>query len=143
MPELRRLLVEANIGVGERWSADVVVKAMLLHHIVGCCAIDFAHPASILHSLAVRKTERRKGIGRAMVERSVQIAREQGATVVIALTMFWNVSFFRKCGFETTSRKLLPECLAGNPLVFDSAFRRATPMRRQLVVAPDSVKWCC
>lgn len=136
-PKLLAILRDAKIGVGEGWSADVVVKAVRQREIVGCCAVDFAYPASILHSLAVRKRERRRGVGRALVEHSVQIAAEQGATIIVALTMFWNVGFFRKCGFDTTSRKLLPRCLAGNPLVFDQVFRRTIPMKRDLVASPD------
>lgn len=136
-PELLAILMDAKIGVGAGWSADVVLKATRQQEIVGCCGLDFVYPASILHSLVVRRHMRRRGVGRELVDHAVLIAGEKGASTIVALTMFWNVGFFRKCGFETTSRKILPPCLFGNPLVFDPIFRYATPMKRELVVRAE------
>ncbi|MBZ5505827.1 MAG: GNAT family N-acetyltransferase [Acidobacteriia bacterium] len=132
MPEIVRLLMDCRIGADEKWSADIVVEASRGNQLLGCCALDFVGRVAILHSLAIDRQTRRRGIGRALVERCVRLAGARQAHCVVALTMFWNVNFFRKCGFATTSRKLLPPSLANHPLVFDSAFRRATPMIRHI-----------
>jgi N-acetylglutamate synthase-like GNAT family acetyltransferase len=58
----------------------------------------------------------------------LQEARTNGAEIVVLMTMFWNVNFYRKLGFETTSRKLLPEALKGHPMIYDPSLRRSTPM---------------
>lgn len=133
LPEIVRLMMDCRIGADEKWSADVVVEASRGNQLLGCCALDFVERVAILHSLAIDRQTRRRGIGRALVEHCVRLAGEQQVHCVVALTMFWNVNFFRKCGFATTSRKLLPPCLANSPLVFDPAFRRATPMIRHIV----------
>jgi N-acetylglutamate synthase-like GNAT family acetyltransferase len=130
--EIVRLLMSARIGAAEDWSADRVTEATIGEDLVGCCAVDFVENVAILHSLAIEKPMRRRGIGRALVEGTVEIARARHAECIVALTMFWNVNFFRKCGFVTTSRKLLPGRLAGHPFIFDPAFRHATPMIRQI-----------
>jgi len=132
LPAIIRLLIDARIGAEEDWSADVTVEATVGTDLVGCCATDFVGNVAILHSLAVEKHMRRRGIGKALVEYSVEIAGERHAEWIVTFTMFWNINFFRKCGFVTTSRKLLPECFAGHPWIFDPLFRRATPMVRQI-----------
>jgi N-acetylglutamate synthase-like GNAT family acetyltransferase len=132
MQEIFDLLVSARIGVVDGWRADVVVRASLEKDLAGCCALDFAEGTSILHSLTVVKSKRRMGIGSALVDYCIEIARDRGAEDVVLLTMFWNVNFFRKNGFSTTSRSLLSRSLANNPLIYDPALRRATPMIRHL-----------
>ena len=132
LPEIFDLLVSAHIGVAHDWRADVVARASLENHLAGCCALDFVEATSILHSLTVVKSKRRIGVGSALVEYCVEIASDRGAEDIALLTMFWNVNFFRKNGFSTTSRSLLPRSLANNPLIYDSVLRRATPMIRRL-----------
>lgn len=133
LPEILSFLLAAHIGVVAGWHADVVVRARPANQITGCCAVDFVEKAAILHSLAVEKSNRRLGIGSALVGLCVDTARSKGAADIVALTMFWNVNFFRKNGFSTTSRSLLPASLNNNPLIYDPVLRRATPMIRRLV----------
>jgi N-acetylglutamate synthase-like GNAT family acetyltransferase len=132
LPEVIRLLISAKIGAEENLSADFVIEATDGSTLVGCCALDFVKNVTIVHNLAVEKPMRRKGIGRALVEYSVKIAALRHTELMVALTMFWNVNFFRKLGFSTTSRKMLPASLEGRPLIFDPALRRATPMVRKV-----------
>jgi N-acetylglutamate synthase-like GNAT family acetyltransferase len=75
LPEIYSLLVTARIGVVHGWRADVVARASLENHLAGCCALDFVEATSILHSLTVVKSKRRMGIGSALVEYCVEIAR--------------------------------------------------------------------
>jgi len=131
-PEIIRLLMSARIGAEKGWSADRVIEATTGKDLVGCCALDFVGNVVLLHSLVIDKPMRRRGIGWALVEEAVEIARARRVEYMVALTMFWNVNFFRKCSFVTTSRKLLPERLAGHPFIFDPVFRYATPMIRRI-----------
>jgi len=132
LPSLIRLLMEARIGVDKEWSAEVIIQANQNERLLGCCALDFVGRMAVLHGLAVDKTVRRMGIGKKLVKYCVALARKRQAESVVTFTMFWNVNFFRKCGFHTTSRKLLPPALKDNVLVFHPALRRATPMMRQI-----------
>jgi N-acetylglutamate synthase-like GNAT family acetyltransferase len=135
VPQIVRLLIDSRIGVDEDWSAQVLIEAAWDKRLAGCCALDFVERVAILHSLAIDKPMRRKGIGKALVERCVTLVASQQVCCIVALTMFWNVTFFRKCGFNTTSRKLLPACLANHPLVYHPVLQRATPMIRRVSCA--------
>jgi N-acetylglutamate synthase-like GNAT family acetyltransferase len=132
LPSIMQLLVDSRIGIDEEWSAEVIVQASRRGQLLGCCALDFVGRTAVLHGLAVHKPVRRMGIGRKLVAYCVALARKRQAESVLAFTMFWNVNFFRKCGFHTTSRKLLPPVLKDNVLVCHTALRRATPMIRRI-----------
>jgi N-acetylglutamate synthase-like GNAT family acetyltransferase len=123
--------MEARIGVDEEWSAEVIFQASQDEQLIGCCALDFASRIAVLHGLAIYKPMRRLGIGKKLVESCIALAQERQAESVLAFTMFWNVDFFRKCGFYTTSRKVLPPALRDNVHVCHPALRRATPMIRE------------
>jgi N-acetylglutamate synthase-like GNAT family acetyltransferase len=129
---IRALLTEAKIGIGEDWNSYPYWTAFADGEVVGCASLVFVDSVCIFHSLAVRKLYRRMRIGSGLVERRIDESLERGATVALLMTMFWNVNFFRRFGFETTSRKLLPPAVAHEPLIFDPTFRKATPMIRML-----------
>jgi N-acetylglutamate synthase-like GNAT family acetyltransferase len=139
LPVIIRLLMEARIGVDEGWTAEVIIQANQNERLLGCCALDFVGRMAVLHGLAVEKPMRRMGIGKKLVEYCIALAQERQAESVVTFTMFWNVNFFRKCGFHTTSRKLLPPMLKDNVLVCHPALRRATPMITQFTCRNEQV----
>ncbi len=77
--------------------------------VVGCCAI---HPTwedlAEIRSVAVNpKTGRQGGIGKAMVEQSIETAAKLGISRVFLLT--YVPEFFRKLGFSEVEKEELPK----------------------------------
>jgi len=60
-----------------------------------------------VRSLAVRPEAHGQGLGRALVARTLDDARELGLGRVIALTR--EVPFFERCGFTVAARETMPE----------------------------------
>ncbi len=75
--------------------------------LLGCCAL---HPTwedlGEIRSLVVNEEERLKGIGRRLVNRCLEEARELGMRRIFVLT--FNVPFFRRLEFVPVSKSLLP-----------------------------------
>ncbi|MGA1862661.1 N-acetyltransferase [Deferribacter thermophilus] len=76
--------------------------------VIGCCALypsweDLAE----IRSLAVEKNVHKRGIGRLLVEKCIEKAREIGIKKVFALT--YQVEFFKKLGFEVVDKNDLPK----------------------------------
>lgn len=76
--------------------------------IVGCCAI---HPTwddlAEIRSVAVNPEVKKKGIGRALVEKSIESAVNLGITKIFLLT--YVPEFFRKLGFTEVEKEMLPK----------------------------------
>ena len=75
--------------------------------IVGCCCLHIIwEDLAEIKSLAVDKDYQGQGVGRALVEYTVQQAKELGIRKVFALTL--EPEFFKKSGFETIAMERLP-----------------------------------
>jgi len=59
-----------------------------------------------VYALAVAPSARRLGLGRKLVESTVELARELGIHRVFALT--YERAFFERCSFEVVDRRMLP-----------------------------------
>jgi amino-acid N-acetyltransferase len=75
--------------------------------LVGCCAL---HPTwedlGEIRSLVVSEEARKQGIGRSLVNRCLEEARELGMERIFVLT--FNTPFFERLRFEPISKSLLP-----------------------------------
>jgi N-acetylglutamate synthase-like GNAT family acetyltransferase len=129
---IQSLLTEVKIGIDDNWNAYFYWIAEWNCELVGCSSLIHLDRVAIFHSLAVKKAYRHRGIGSRLTELRLQEARASGDEVVVLMTMFWNVNFYRKLRFETTSRKFLPNILKDHPMIFDVAFQRSTPMIQDL-----------
>ena len=75
--------------------------------LLGCGALHFYSPTSAeVRSLAVREGAKGHGVGRAIVEKLEEEARENDLEAIFAFT--YVLAFFRKLGFEETERGELP-----------------------------------
>jgi amino-acid N-acetyltransferase len=76
--------------------------------VLGCCAM---HPTwenlAEIRSVAVSQFSVKKGIGTAVVESAMQMARQVGITDVFLLT--YQPGFFGKLGFVETEKENLPK----------------------------------
>ena len=75
--------------------------------VLGCGALRvYNESLAEIASLAVDEAAQGAGVGRKLVERLVEEARELGLTTVFALTL--QESFFHRIGFSTVSREMFP-----------------------------------
>ena len=106
--------------------------------IVGCGALTALGPGlGEVRSLAVREDRSGRGIGRAIVERLLDVAAERELVEVLALTR--RVPFFEALGFHVTRRerfldKLMVDCRACplNLCCDETAVVRTPPERNGL-----------
>jgi N-acetylglutamate synthase-like GNAT family acetyltransferase len=136
---VRALLSAAHIGGDNRLDATNLVVATNHDSVVGCAALQAFDRVAVLHSVAVEKRARRKGIGKRLVRACLASARRRNVRMVVLMTMFWNVNFFRRFGFRTVSRRALPDSLQRHPLIIDPVFRYCTPMVRRIRRHPHRI----
>jgi len=86
---------------------DFVVYLDEQDRTVGCCALHTAWEGlGEIRSLIVEEGVRRQGIGRRLASSCLDEARDLGIRKVFVLT--FNADFFKKIGFATVSKSLLP-----------------------------------
>ena len=106
---------------GARDHAKEFVVAERDGALVGCAAVERYGSAGLLRSVAVAPSERGKGTGAALVERSLDAARAAGIGKVVLLTTTAE-RYFPRFGFQVIDRSAVPDA------VRDSAeFRGACP----------------
>jgi amino-acid N-acetyltransferase len=60
-----------------------------------------------IRSLIVAESERKKGIGRALINACIDEARGYGINKIFLLT--YQVDFFERCGFKRADKKVFPQ----------------------------------
>ena len=81
---------------------------------VGVIGLQFFGSNALLRSLVVAASQRRRGLGQALVEHAEQHARERGAATVYLLTTTAE-AFFRSRGYVTTPRDSAPSAIQSTP----------------------------
>lgn len=75
--------------------------ALIDDHIVGFAALEvYSHKLAEVRSLAVSESARGQGVGRDLVQRCVELARDKNVLEVMAITSA--DGFFQSCGFDYT-----------------------------------------
>ncbi len=96
-------------SLGELYDSirDFQVYTDVQDRLLGCCAL---HPTwedlGEIRSLVVNEEARRKGIGRSLVNRCLEEARELGLRRIFVLT--YNARFFQNMQFEPIPKSMLP-----------------------------------
>lgn len=99
LPRARSMLYETIRDFTVVVENDNILAAGALHILWG----DLAE----IRALAVAAEFRKQGLGRSIVTRLVQEAKDLGCSRVFALT--YQPVFFSKCGFEQVTKDLLPQ----------------------------------
>lgn len=73
--------------------------------IIGCAAVRVREGVGYLYGLAVSKAWRRRGVGYALTDCRLDWLRKKAAFEAYVLTMFWNIRFFKRHGFELADRR--------------------------------------
>ena len=129
--DINRLIKDAKIGsplsrkdfAGEDfWAARINGK------IVACAGLDFhGRDTAILTTLVVEKELRHQGIGSALIQKRLAVARERGAKIAALVTMYYWFRFYKKRGFRTCPR-------AGLPAVIKDYWMFTTPRYKKCAV---------
>ncbi len=83
--------------------------------VVGVCALHFAwEDLAEIRSLAVKDEYKGRGVGRILVEKCIEEAREFDIEKIFALT--YHPDFFVKLGFRKIDKKILPHKIWGDCL---------------------------
>ena len=102
----------------------------------GCAGVRLIESAAgkegYLYGLAVQRSFHRNGAGRALTEARVDRVRDFGGSQAIALAMFWNISFFRKLGFDTVARDSLSPAMRDLSDFRDVRYRRSAVVRKSV-----------
>jgi len=112
--DVRRIVVEAGLpaddlgGEGQRF-----LVARSGDAIVGCVGLELAGQAALLRSLAVAPSWRGKGLGMALYEAVLALARREHVTELWLLTTTAE-GFFAARGFTVTSRDDAPRAVRGS-----------------------------
>ena len=109
-------------GLADHWGSTwVAVDPGGARGVLGSVALEFHGKAALLRSLATRKDQRSRGLGKALFEFAMARASDRGVEAVALLTTTAE-PFFARLGFETVSRDALPESLRAS-----AEFRGACP----------------
>lgn len=111
--EINRLIREANIGPGLRGPVSKNTwVAKIDGRVVGFAEMEFiSWEVAILKGIVVEREFRHRGIGSALINHRMNIARQRGVKIPALCTMFYTFHIYRRFGFETCKRKYLPEPL--------------------------------
>jgi N-acetylglutamate synthase-like GNAT family acetyltransferase len=102
------LLQSAELTLdGAREHLDGFVVATRGESLLGCAALEHYHTTGRLRSVAVKSDERGTGIGRTLVQRILNRAREEGIQRVVLLTETAG-DYFPKFGFRHIARDDVP-----------------------------------
>ena len=84
--------------------------------------------AVVLKHLAVDQRYRKRGIGMSLFCHAVAHVRAQGATTIGFVTMYYHFNRFKKRGFKTRPRKLLPEKLQNHWMFTTKRYMKCAAM---------------
>ena len=109
-------LLEAN-GLpvaGLEFAIDAAIVARSAGRVVGCAAVETHGSAGLLRSVCVETTLRGTGLGRRLVERAEDLARDGGVDEMFLLTET-AAAWFPRLGYQPDVRESAPAALRASP----------------------------
>ena len=134
LPEVLSLLERSSLpteGVRDNFSHFILAENE--GSLVGAVGLELYGASALLRSAAVEESWRRSGVGRVLVERALDVARERGIDDVYLLTTTAE-HYFPKFGFTCVSRDAVAEGIRSSVEFQSACPASATVMRR--AVAP-------
>jgi amino-acid N-acetyltransferase len=120
LPEVLALLERSSLptlGVAENFSDFLVAEGD--GRLVGVAGLELYEGSALLRSVAVEESWRGSGVGRVLVERALDVARERGIEDVYLLTTSAE-HYFPRFGFSCVSRDSVAKEISGS-VEFQSA----------------------
>ena len=132
LPEVLDLLQRLSLppdGLTEHLATTLVAR--LDGRIVGSAAVEMYPDGGLLRSVAVDDAMRGRGVGRALTERALELARTEGLRSIYLLTTTAE-GYFPKLGFERTTREEVPEGVRSSVEFTSACPASAIVMRKSL-----------
>jgi amino-acid N-acetyltransferase len=120
-PRITRLLTESALPLDGLHGHENFLVLCQDGKMIGCAALERYGPCALLRSVALEAPARGQGLGRRLVQQTLQQARLDGVAEVILLTTT-AAPFFERLGFRPIRREDVPE-----PLRASAEFRGACP----------------
>ncbi|MEW6321303.1 MAG: arsenic resistance N-acetyltransferase ArsN2 [Acidobacteriota bacterium] len=121
-------------GLPEAGAADHLRHFVLAFDgdaLVGCAGLEIYGTCALLRSVAVAASERGKGLGAALVSRTIDRARSGGVRELVLLTET-APAYFPRFGFEPISRCDAPEAVKASVEFTGACCASAAVMRLRL-----------
>ncbi len=131
LPSILALLGEANLptqGVEPQALSDFVV-AEREGELVGVVGLEVYRESALLRSAAVESHWRGTGVGRALIERALDLSRERGIQDVYLLTTTAE-HYFPRFGFCCVNRESVPSAVRESVEFREACPASAVVMRR-------------
>jgi amino-acid N-acetyltransferase len=132
LPAVLALLGQAKLpvaGVADAPSQFMVAESD--NQLVGVVGLEVYGASALLRSAAVEESWRRSGVGRVLVERALDIARERGIDDVFLLTTTAE-RYFPRFGFACVSRDSVAKGVQSSIEFQEACPASATVMRKTL-----------
>jgi amino-acid N-acetyltransferase len=133
LPEVVALLRESSLplaGVEEHFDSFLVARAED-GSLVGCVGLEIYGDVGLLRSLSVASRARGSGLGTRLVERLMDLARENGVETLYLLTTSAE-EYFPRFGFERLAREEVDRKLEASEELRGACPASAVVMRRRV-----------
>ena len=107
------------------------IVARMGDQLVGCAALEVYPDGALLRSVAVHESVRGRGVGQALTESALNLAREAGVRHVYLLTTTAE-GFFPRFGFGRVDREEVPPGIRGSVEFTSACPSSASVMRATL-----------
>ena len=134
LTDINRLIVETKIGQPMNELSGLFWFIRVDGRIVACAGLEFIHnqKVAVLTHLATEKKFRRHGIGSALIQHRIDLARKQGVKTLALATMYYLFNFYKKRGFKTCPRKNLPNNVKNYWMFTVERYKKCAVMIREL-----------
>ena len=132
LPQILDLLKRQSLpldGLADHAATTVVAREE--GRVVGSAAIEMYRDGGLLRSVAVDDELKGQGLGRALTERAIDLAREAGLGTLYLLTTTAE-GYFPKLGFETARREDVPAGVRSSVEFTSACPASAVVMRKKL-----------
>lgn len=101
--------------------------------VIACASLDFfGEETAILANIVVEKEFRHQGIGSALIQYRINVAKRHGAKIIALATMYYLFNFYKRRGFRTCPRKQLPESVKDYWMFTVQRYKKCAVMVRNL-----------
>jgi amino-acid N-acetyltransferase len=114
LPSVLALLRDCHLPDGGiREIIEHLLVARAGERLLGCAGLELYGEQALLRSIAVEAAARGSGLGRALVQRALVLARQRGVRELYLLTTT-APAFFEKLGFSPVARDATPDSIASS-----------------------------
>jgi N-acetylglutamate synthase-like GNAT family acetyltransferase len=108
LPDLVMLVRRSGLSAKGLETCRWVLKATTDGRIVGTGAVEVLGRYAFCRSLAVERSQRGNGVGTRIVQRWLELCREEGLEAGYLVTRRWHAGYFARWGFRVIAKREAP-----------------------------------